>query len=102
MKNWKFGIIGADLIGDFHAHAIQSLPRTELVGFCDTNQEKAAKLGGIFNYRYNDTLKHLKMTIEKGRFGTISYASVHVPWWRSDDYYKNSWYGTLKLYGGGH
>jgi UDP-N-acetyl-2-amino-2-deoxyglucuronate dehydrogenase len=175
MKIWKFGIIGAGMIADFHARAIQSLPSAELVGFCDTNPEKAnelarkyrckswgssqqllrsneieivtiatpsgahmeptieaaqqgkhvicekpleisleridkmieshakagTKLGGFFNLRYNDTLKHLKMTIESGRFGTISFASVNVPWWRSDDYYKNSWHGTLKLDGGG-
>jgi predicted dehydrogenase len=59
------------------------------------------KLGGIFNYRYHETVKYLKSAIDSGRFGTITYASVHVPWWRSDDYYKDSWHGSLKLDGGG-
>ena len=59
------------------------------------------KLGGIFNYRYNDTLKHLKSAVDNGRFGTITFAAIYVPWWRNDDYYKGSWHGTLKLDGGG-
>lgn len=64
--------------------------------------EKAGTyLGAIFNYRYNDSVAILKNAIEKGRFGTISYASVHVPWWRTDDYYKSNWRGTWKLDGGG-
>lgn len=58
-------------------------------------------LGGIFNYRFNSTIQLLKAAIDEGRFGTIAYASVQVPWWRSDDYYKSSWRGTWKLDGGG-
>lgn len=58
-------------------------------------------LGGIFNYRYNDTVALLKKEIDKGRFGRISYVSVHVPWWRSDEYYNSKWRGTWALDGGG-
>jgi len=175
MKIWKFGIIGAGLIADIHAKAIQSLENARLIGICSTNPDKArklaekydcntfkdsgellcsseieiviiatpsgshmeptieaalrgkhvicekpleislervdnmieahnkagTKLGGIFNYRYHDSLKYLKSAIDNGRFGTITYASIHVPWWRSEDYYKDSWHGTLKLDGGG-
>ena len=175
MKIWNFGIIGAGLIADFHAKAIQSLEHARLTGVCGHNSEKVrilaekyncktfanyeemlrsgeieivtiatpsgahmeptieaarhgkhvicekpleisleridkmieshaksgTKLGGIFNYRYNDTLKYLKTAIENGRFGTITYASVHVPWWRSEGYYKDNWHGTLELDGGG-
>jgi UDP-N-acetyl-2-amino-2-deoxyglucuronate dehydrogenase len=59
------------------------------------------RLGGIFNYRFNDTIRHLKKAVDDGRFGTITYASVHVPWWRNEAYYENSWHGTRKLDGGG-
>jgi predicted dehydrogenase len=175
MKIWKFGIVGAGLIADFHAKAIQNLENASLIGICGSNLDKArrlaekynsktfenleemfcsedieivviatpsgahmeptiaaaqhrkhvicekpleisleridkmieehhlagTKLGGIFNYRYHETVKYLKSAIDSGRFGTITYASVHVPWWRSDDYYKDSWHGSLKLDGGG-
>lgn len=67
----------------------------------EAHNKAGTKLGGIFNYRYQDSFKYLKSAIDNGRFGTITYASVHVPWWRSDDYYKDSWHGTLKLDGGG-
>jgi len=31
----------------------------------------------------------------------ITYAGIYVPWWRTDEYYKDSWHGTWKLDGGG-
>jgi predicted dehydrogenase len=175
MKHWNFGIIGAGLIADFHARAIQSLGNAKLAGVAGSNQEKVrllaekynctafssddelvrsaaidivtiatpsgshleatvsaakngkhvlcekpleisleridkmidaharagTKLGGIFNYRFDETIQPLKAAIENGRFGTITCASVYVPWWRSEAYYKNSWHGTWKLDGGG-
>ena len=58
-------------------------------------------LGGIFNYRFNDTIQLLKSAIDKKRFGIITHASIEIPWWRNEDYYKSSWRGTWKLDGGG-
>jgi UDP-N-acetyl-2-amino-2-deoxyglucuronate dehydrogenase len=175
MKIWNFGIIGAGLIADFHAKAIQSLSNARLIGICGSNSGKVrvladkygckvfsnteemirsgdieivtiatpsgahmepaieaarfgkhvicekpleislfridkmikahadadTRLGGIFNYRFNETLQYLKKAVDDGRFGTITYASVHVPWWRNEAYYKDSWHGTLQLDGGG-
>jgi UDP-N-acetyl-2-amino-2-deoxyglucuronate dehydrogenase len=175
MKIWKIGIIGAGLIADFHARAVQSLPNAMLCGFCGTNTQKvralslkygcrafesveamlgsgevdivtiatpsgahmepailAAKfgkhvicekpleisleridaiiaahksagtrIGGIFNFRFNESTGLLKEAVENNRFGTITCASVYVPWWRNESYYENSWHGTLNLDGGG-
>lgn len=175
MKIWNFGIIGAGLIADFHARAIQSLPNARLAGICGTNQLKvkslserygcaayrdcdaltgspdidivtiatpsgahmepavlAAKngkhaicekpleisleridsmieahdkegtrLGGIFNYRYHDSLSCLKGEVDSGRFGKLTCASVFVPWWRPESYFNGSWHGTKMLDGGG-
>jgi predicted dehydrogenase len=67
----------------------------------EAHKKAGTKLGGIFNYRFHDTVKHMKAAVETGRFGIITYASVHVPWWRSESYYKDNWHGTLKLDGGG-
>ncbi|MBK8884710.1 MAG: Gfo/Idh/MocA family oxidoreductase [Bacteroidales bacterium] len=175
MKIWNIGIIGAGLIADFHARAIQSLGNARLAGICGTNHgkvrslsekynckafseagemlasgdvdivtiatpsgahmepaleaarfgihalcekpleisldridkmikahaESGTRLGGIFNYRFNDTIHYLKKAVDDGRFGTITYSSVHVPWWRNEAYYENSWHGTAELDGGG-
>jgi len=65
------------------------------------HESHGTRLGGIFNYRFNDAVRVLKNTVESGRFGTITNASVFVPWWRSDEYYKSSWRGTWALDGGG-
>lgn len=58
-------------------------------------------LGCIFQNRFTDAMPYLRKAIKDGRFGTITYAGVYVPWWRSDEYYNNSWRGTWKLDGGG-
>ncbi len=65
------------------------------------HEKSGTRLGGIFNYRFNDSVRHLKNAIDAGRFGIITYASVHVPWWRNEAYYTNSWHGTQDLDGGG-
>ncbi|KAA5544061.1 Gfo/Idh/MocA family protein [Adhaeribacter rhizoryzae] len=175
MKKWNFGIVGAGMIANFHAKAIQSLPNANLAGICSdvpeqtrlvaekynckafgSNEEmlsspdidivtiatpsgvhmepaimaaqygkhtivekpveitldridqmiaahKAAgtQLGAVFNFRFNDAVQLLKQTVEAGRFGKISHASVQVPWWRKPEYYAGSWRGTWKMDGGG-
>ncbi|MFT5174308.1 MAG: UDP-N-acetyl-2-amino-2-deoxyglucuronate dehydrogenase [Gammaproteobacteria bacterium] len=60
------------------------------------------QLGGIFNTRYTTGAQLLKRTVDKGRFGSISYASAVGPWWRDAEYYsESSWKGTWALDGGG-
>jgi predicted dehydrogenase len=63
--------------------------------------EAGTQLGGIFNFRYNPIIKHLDDAIKGKRFGKITYASIRVPWWRNEAYYKDSWHGTWNLDGGG-
>jgi predicted dehydrogenase len=67
----------------------------------EAHEKSGTRLGGIFPYRYNDLMVPLREAINSGRFGVITYAAVYVPWWRTDDYYKDSWHGTWKLDGGG-
>jgi len=67
----------------------------------EIHKKYGTKLGGIFNYRYNETVRELKRAVDNNRFGTITNASVYIPWWRSDEYYESSWRGTRSLDGGG-
>ena len=65
------------------------------------HEKAGTRLGGIFNFRYNESVRVLKDAVENGRFGKITYAAVYVPWWRNESYYKDSWHGTLDMDGGG-
>ncbi len=65
------------------------------------HKKSGTRLGGIFNYRFNEVVCIVKKAVDNGRFGIITNASVYVPWWRSDDYYRSSWRGTWLLDGGG-
>ena len=67
----------------------------------EAHEKAGTRLGGIFPYRFNDSQEVLREAINSGRFGTISYVGIYVPWWRTDEYYKDSWHGTWKLDGGG-
>jgi len=67
----------------------------------EAHEKSGTRLGGIFPYRFNDMMVPLREAINSGRFDVITYASIYVPWWRTDEYYKDSWHGTWKLDGGG-
>lgn len=44
-RRYRFGIVGAGMIGAYHAEAISQLPNAELVGVCDHASGAAEKLG---------------------------------------------------------
>jgi UDP-N-acetyl-2-amino-2-deoxyglucuronate dehydrogenase len=67
----------------------------------EAHETAGTRLGGIFNYRFNDAARELKKAMDAGRFGTVTNVSVYVPWWRPDSYYDSSWRGTWALDGGG-
>lgn len=76
-----------------------TLERIDLM--IEAHKEAGTCLGCVFQNRFTDAMGPLKKAIAQGRFGKITYAGVYVPWWRSDEYYKDSWRGTWKLDGGG-
>ena len=65
--------------------------------------EKAGvPLGCIFQTRWSDDFVRLRRAVDSGELGRITYAAVHVPWWRDDTYYTGSdWHGTKAMDGGG-
>ncbi len=67
----------------------------------EAHDKAGTRLGGIFPYRFNNLMIPLRDAIDSGRFGTITYTGVYVPWWRTDEYYQDSWHGTWALDGGG-
>jgi predicted dehydrogenase len=77
------------------------IPLSRIDKMIEAHDKARTHLGGIFNFRFNDSVRVLKEAVDKGRFGTITYAAVYVPWWRNESYYTGSWHGTLDMDGGG-
>ena len=73
---------------------------------CDAMLEAADKhnvrLGGIFQYRWNEANAAIHGAVQEGRFGRIAWAGSFTPWWRPDEYFETGgWRGTWKMDGGG-
>lgn len=63
--------------------------------------EKANKrLFAIKQNRYNPPVAAVKKLIDDGKLGKIQSIQLSCFWNRNEDYYKNSWKGTLALDGG--
>ena len=57
-------------------------------------------LGCVFQNRFNPQYVKLKQIIETGKLGKLLLVNAQVNWYRSPEYYKNSWRGTKELDGG--
>lgn len=58
------------------------------------------RLFAIKQNRFNPPVAAVKQLIDEGRLGKIFNVQLSCFWNRNEDYYKNSWKGTLKLDGG--
>ena len=47
-RTWNFGIVGAGLVADFHARAVNDIPQAKLIGFCDSGSGRAKKSADRF------------------------------------------------------
>ena len=60
------------------------------------------RLGCIFQIRYQSALEPIRAALAEGRFGTLTFGGVFVPWWRDMGYYADSdWHGTRAMDLGG-
>ncbi len=65
-------------------------------------RENHVLLSCIFNFRYCESYRFVKRTVDEGRFGHLINCNAYVRWYRKPEYYAGSkWRGTLKLDGGG-
>ena len=79
--------------------AITTARTDAMIAACD---KAGVPLGCIFQTRWSDEFARLRAAVESGELGRITYAAVHVPWWRDDSYYTSSdWHGTKAMDGGG-
>jgi len=59
------------------------------------------QLGVVLQHRFRQASQVLQKLLMDGRLGEVQAASVRVPWWRSQAYYKEPGRGTLARDGGG-
>src|SRR5215831_8455691 len=69
-----------------------------LIEACDRN---GVKLGVIFQSRFLPAAQKIKRAIAEGRLGRLMIGDAYVKWYRSPEYYADSWHGTIALDGGG-
>ena len=58
------------------------------------------RLFAIKQNRYNPPVSAIKKVVDEGRLGKINSVQLNCFWNRNEDYYENSWKGTLALDGG--
>jgi predicted dehydrogenase len=69
-----------------------------LIEACDRG---GVKLGVIFQSRFLPSVQKIKRAIDEGRLGRLMIGDAYVKWYRSPEYYADSWHGTAAMDGGG-
>lgn len=65
-------------------------------------KEAKVKLSCIFQHRFDDSIRDIKLALEQGEFGTLNFGAARTTWYRSQEYYDSgAWRGTWELDGGG-
>ena len=72
MKIWNFGIVGAGLIADFHARAVNDNPPAKLIGFCDGGSGRAKKLAAKYSSR---ALENYEQMLNSGEVDVVTIAT---------------------------
>lgn len=65
-----------------------------------TAERMNKRLFAIKQNRFNPPVAAVKKLIDEGKLGKVFNVQLSCFWNRNEDYYKNSWKGTLKLDGG--
>ncbi len=71
MKKVRVGVIGVGYLGQFHAEKYAAIPDTELIGVCDIDPVRAARIAEKLNTRAFPDPSHL--------LGQVDAVSVAVP-----------------------
>lgn len=85
-------------------HVLCEKPMAISVADCGEMLNVAEKMNrrlfAIKQNRFNPPVEAVKKAIDNGKLGRIYSVQLSCFWNRNDDYYKDSWKGTLKLDGG--
>lgn len=77
-----------------------SLTVRETVTMFKAAKDNNVKILPVFQNRYNPLVDFIKKIIDENKLGKIFQFNINVFWNRNEDYFKNSWHGTLDKDGG--
>jgi UDP-N-acetyl-2-amino-2-deoxyglucuronate dehydrogenase len=77
-----------------------SLTVRELIEMYDRVDKAGKRLLPVFQNRYNPLVVLLRDLVRSGKLGVVYQCVVNVFWNRNDDYYRDSWHGTIDRDGG--
>jgi len=77
-----------------------SLTIRELVEMYEHVSQAGKRLLPVFQNRYNPLVVLLRDLVRSGNLGAVYQCVVNVFWNRNDDYYRDSWHGTIDRDGG--
>lgn len=78
MKTWNIGVIGAGLIADFHAMALNDIENANLVGYYDVVAENAKKLAEKHSCRAFDSEEDMLKCDEIDIIAIATPSGVHM------------------------
>ncbi len=78
MTRWKFGIVGAGLIADFHARAIEDINDAMVVGFCDGGSGRAGELASKYRARAFENYQELVENAEVNIIAVATPSGFHL------------------------
>jgi len=65
-------------------------------------EKKGVTLASVLNRRFHPAMNAFKHSVDSGRLGRLTSASIYVKWYREQAYYDSAaWRGTWALDGGG-
>lgn len=90
---------------EYGKNVVTEKPMAITTGDCDrmieATQKSSGKLMVISQLRTAPDIIKAKEIVESGVLGKIVLCDLHMKYYRSEEYYKGSWKGTLAMDGGG-
>ena len=67
----------------------------------EASEKNGAKIMVVSQLRTSPDIKRAREIVQTGKLGKLVLCDLYMKYYRSEDYYKGSWRGTLKMDGGG-
>lgn len=66
----------------------------------ETSRVEGVKLCVVLQNRFNPPMQDMRRVVDTGKLGRLLLGNATVRWYRPQEYYDDSWHGTLSMDGG--